>query len=183
MSTKQDVSRKIRAHMNKNEDIQWQSKTNVLPQVIGGLLGALALGAFLGLWAGGFFGVIALVFTGNASIAIAIAAAGFLLPMIGFIATNVYEARKEEFVLTDDKLITLTANNLNADVRAVPRDAVTETRVEQSFVGDMMGVGDIKFELAQTELETDLITFEGIDNPYEEVKELRNHLSSEIKSR
>lgn len=134
------------------------------------------------MWSGGFFGIPALAIFQDIRIPIIIAIIAFLLPIISLLVISIYESKNEQFAITDTHLITLTANKLNVNTSKYSRSDIKEISVEQSFIGDIMGVGDIVFEVYQTDMETDGIVFEGIDNPYDEISKLKNIIRKDLKN-
>lgn len=179
----QNVSPKVQSQLDDNEQILWRSDTNVLPQVIAGIPGLLIYSGFIGLWSAGFFGGFSFFVFQSIAVAVGIGIIGFLLPVVGFTVSTIYESMNEEYVITDKKLITVTANRTNINVTSIPRQEIKEVAVEQGMIADFMNVGNIKFEVFQTDMKTDAVTLEGIDNPYKQVDELREILSEDLASK
>ena len=180
MPTKQQVSARVNSATNKNEEILWSSGTNVLPQVIASIPALLFAGGFVGIWSAGFFGGFALLIFNTLLVPVAIGILAFIAPILLFIIKTYYESSREEFVVTEENIICVTANSLSVNVSSYPRSSIKEVGVRQSFVGEYMDVGNIDFEVFQTDMQTDNITFEGIDNPYGELENLRELLSEDL---
>jgi hypothetical protein len=177
---KKDMSSRVESTMKDRENVHWYSGTNVLPSVISALPGVLLTGGFIGLWSGMFFGFLISNFLGNLIWVLIVGVLAFLFPIALFAIGEIYESSKEEFVVTDRRIITVTANKLNIDMNAYDRDNIKQIGVQQGFVGDMMGVGNITVEVFQTDMQTDKVMLEGIDNPYDNLDELRGILSEEL---
>lgn len=174
------ASRRIESTMKQGEEVTWYSGTNVVPSVIAAIPGLILTGGFVGIWAGMFFGFFISIILGSFIPAILIGVVAFLLPIGYFIVATAYESSKEEFAVTDERIITVTANKLNVDVNAYDRNDIKQLGVQQGFVGDMMNVGDITIEIFQTDMQTDQVMLEGIDSPYDNLDQLRDILSEDL---
>lgn len=177
---KNKLSPKINAIIEDDEEVIWCKNTNVIPQVIGQIPGTLLFGGFMGIWSGMFFGIPAMTIFQTIKIPIMIGVVAFIIPMILLIIRNIYEAKNEQFVVTEKNLITLKANKLNVNTTRYNRSDIKEISVNQSFISDIMGVGNICFEVYQTDMDTDTVVFEGINNPYNEVSKLKEILSKDL---
>ena len=175
-----NLSKRMKSNLDDSEQILWYSRTNVLPQLIASIPGILLFGGFFGIWAGLFFGGFASIILGTFTVGIVIGTIGFVTPMVLLAVQTYYESKREEFVVTDEKLIAATANNMSTDMDSVPRNKIKGVGVKQGLVGDMMSVGDISFEVYQTDMQTDMVVFEGIDKPYDELSKLREILSDDL---
>ena len=180
MSTEQEVSERVSSATSKNEEILWSSGTNVLPQVIASIPLLLFAGGFVGIWSAGFFGGISMLIFNSILVPVTIGILAFLAPIILFVVKTYYESSREEFVVTEDNIICATANSLSVNISSYPRSDIKQIGVRQSFIAEYMDVGKINFEVFQTEMQTDNIVFEGIDNPYRELENLRELLSEDL---
>lgn len=186
VETKQDfserfqVSERVKSALNSDEEVLWSSETNVTPQLIASMPGVLFMGGFFGIWSAGFFGGISLTLFRSLLIPVAIGVTGFLAPILLFAVKLIYESKREEFAVTNQRIISVTANKMNIDLNSYPRSDIKQVGVEQSIVGDLMGVGNINFEIYQTDMQTDNVKFEGIDDPYAHLEELRDILSEDL---
>lgn len=176
----ENMSRKVESTMKQDEDVIWYSGTNVVPSVISAIPALALYGGFIGVWSGMFFGFIISQVLGSIIWAVVVGILGFLLPIVSFAVSTIYEASNEEFAVTDRRIITVSANRLNIDVNAYDRNDIKQLGVQQGFVGDMMNVGNITIEVFQTDMQTDNVILEGIDNPYDNLETLKEVLSENL---
>jgi uncharacterized membrane protein YdbT with pleckstrin-like domain len=175
-----NVSPRVTAHMGAGERVEWQSGTNVLPQVLTTLpllLGIVLLASpFVGL----AVGLASAFLFASTTAGLVLGGVALLLPVGGYVVNAVYQSRREEFVVTDQKVITVTALVTTHRTRVVPRTAIREVTVQQGPIANLMNVGNVSLELQQTGIQDDNITFEAIDDPHVAVEQLREVLAADL---
>jgi membrane protein YdbS with pleckstrin-like domain len=191
-----DVLPTAQSYIGVDETVLWKSDARVTPQ-------ALAAAVF-GMLFGMLGAYLTALLTGSTPATVIASAGVFATVVLLYLVTAVFQTRNEQFVVTDQQAVQVYTSFASRVTRAVPLTDVETVGIKQGIFGNLLGVGNITFELQRENsvqdpttvpgfgaLERflnslfarpnmlDRVTFTGIDDLYSELEQLRQILSEE----